>query len=25
MYRRYVNEDSIFWAVERNAKDVLPG
>jgi len=25
MYRRYINEDSIFWAVERNAKDVLPG
>jgi len=25
MYRRYVNEDSIFWAIERNAKDVLPG
>jgi len=25
MYRRYISEDSIFWAVERNAKDVLPG
>ncbi len=25
MYRRYVNEDSIVWSVERNAKDVLPG
>jgi len=25
MYRRYINEDSIFWAIERNAKDVLPG
>lgn len=25
MYRRYVDEDSIFWSVERNAKDVLPG
>ena len=25
LYRRYGAEDSIFWAVERNAKDVLPG
>jgi len=25
MYRRYVNEDSIVWSIERNAKDVLPG
>lgn len=25
LYRRYVNEDSVVWAVERNAKDVLPG
>jgi heme/copper-type cytochrome/quinol oxidase subunit 1 len=25
MYRRYVTEDNIFWSVERNAKDVLPG
>ena len=25
MYKRYLNEDSVVWAVERNAKDVLPG
>lgn len=25
MYRRYVDEDGIVWAIERNAKDVLPG
>ena len=25
LYHRYVNEDGVFWAVERNAKDVLPG
>ena len=25
LYKRYLNEDSIVWAVERNAKDVLPG
>lgn len=25
MYKRYINEDSVVWAVERNAKDVLPG
>ena len=25
LYRRYLNEDSVVWAVERNAKDVLPG
>lgn len=25
LYRRYVIEDDLFWAVERNAKDVLPG
>jgi len=25
LYRRYTDEDGIFWAVERNAKDVLPG
>jgi len=25
LYHRYANEDGIFWAVERNAKDVLPG
>ena len=25
MYRRYVNNDSLFWSIERNAKDLLPG
>lgn len=25
MYRRYLNEDGVVWAAERNAKDVLPG
>jgi heme/copper-type cytochrome/quinol oxidase subunit 1 len=25
LYRRYLNEEGLFWAVERNAKDVLPG
>ena len=25
LYHRYSNEDGIFWAIERNAKDVLPG
>jgi heme/copper-type cytochrome/quinol oxidase subunit 1 len=25
LYRRYADEDGIFWAIERNAKDVLPG
>ena len=25
LYHRYVNEDGLFWAVERNAKDLLPG
>ena len=25
LYKRYINEDSVFWSVERNAKDVLPG
>ena len=25
LYRRYTDEDGIFWAIERNAKDVLPG
>ena len=25
MYKRYLSEDSVVWAVERNAKDVLPG
>ena len=25
LYKRYLHEDSVFWAVERNAKDVLPG
>ena len=25
LYRRYVEEDGIFWLIERNAKDVLPG
>jgi heme/copper-type cytochrome/quinol oxidase subunit 1 len=25
LYRRYTEEDGIFWAIERNAKDVLPG
>jgi heme/copper-type cytochrome/quinol oxidase subunit 1 len=25
MYKRYVNEDGVFWSIERNAKDLLPG
>ena len=25
LYHRYSDEDGIFWAIERNAKDVLPG
>lgn len=25
LYRRYLSEDNIFWTVEKNAKDVLPG
>jgi len=25
LYKRYSDEDGIFWAIERNAKDVLPG
>ncbi len=25
MHRRYMDEDSVVWAIERNAKDVLPG
>ena len=25
LHKRYVNEDSTVWSVERNAKDVLPG
>ena len=25
LYKRYLSEDSVVWAVERNAKDVLPG
>jgi heme/copper-type cytochrome/quinol oxidase subunit 1 len=25
MYKRYLNEDSLLWTLERNAKDVLPG
>jgi heme/copper-type cytochrome/quinol oxidase subunit 1 len=25
LYSRYLNEDGVFWSVERNAKDVLPG
>jgi heme/copper-type cytochrome/quinol oxidase subunit 1 len=25
LYKRYVSEDKVFWSVERNAKDVLPG
>ena len=25
LYRRYLNEDSIIWTVEKNARDVLPG
>ncbi len=25
LYRRYVNEDGVFWSIERNAKDLLPG
>ena len=25
LYRRYLSEDGIFWGIERNAKDVLPG
>jgi hypothetical protein len=25
LYKRYLNEDSVVWAIERNAKDLLPG
>lgn len=25
LYRRYLNEDGIFWSIERNARDLLPG
>jgi len=25
LYRRYLSEDGLFWSVERNAKDLLPG
>ena len=25
LFRRYVNEDGVFWSIERNAKDLLPG
>jgi len=25
MYKRYLNEDGVLWAIERNARDVLPG
>lgn len=25
LFRRFTNEDSLFWAIERNAKDLLPG
>lgn len=25
MFRRYVNEDGVFWSIERNARDLLPG
>lgn len=25
LFRRFTSEDSLFWAIERNAKDLLPG
>jgi heme/copper-type cytochrome/quinol oxidase subunit 1 len=25
LYRRYLNEDGVFWSIERNAKDLIPG
>jgi len=25
LYKRYVNENGVFWSLERNAKDLLPG
>lgn len=25
LFRRYIHEDGIFWSIERNAKDLLPG
>lgn len=25
LFRRYVHEDGVFWSIERNAKDLLPG
>ena len=25
LYKRYLNEDGVFWSIERNAKDLLPG
>nr|ASY95744.1 Cox1 [Stylonychia lemnae] len=25
LFKRYMNEDGIFWSIERNAKDLIPG
>ena len=25
LYRRYVNDDGVFWSIERNARDLIPG
>lgn len=25
LFKRYLNEDGVFWSIERNAKDLLPG
>ena len=25
LFKRYVNEDGVFWSIERNAKDLIPG
>nr|APW82411.1 cox1 [Laurentiella strenua] len=25
LFRRYMNEDGVFWSIERNAKDLIPG
>lgn len=25
LYKRFLNEDGVFWSIERNAKDLLPG
>ena len=25
LFRRYLNEDGVFWSIERNAKDLIPG